>query len=176
MFTDFIKKEASVDLSRPYLLLIDEGWKLFETPCGSSFAMEAFRTFRKFYAGIWIITQNYRDFLKNEEMANAILPNTAQVGILPQKSIDWEDFKKRMGLSESETEQIKSLRVKKGDYSEIFYIQNENKTILRIIPDELSYYLCSSDAKDKEIIAKMKEKFPNLKSLEIINKIIEENN
>ena len=88
LFTDFIKKEASSDLSRPYLLLIDEGWKLFETPSGASFAMEAYRTFRKFYAGIWIITQNYRDFLKNEDTANAILPNTAQVGILPQKKID----------------------------------------------------------------------------------------
>ena len=95
IFTDFIKKEASADLSRPYLLLIDEGWKLFETPSGASFAMEAYRTFRKFYAGIWIITQNYRDFLKNEDTANAILPNTAQVGILPQKKIDWEDFQKR---------------------------------------------------------------------------------
>ena len=174
LFTDFIRKEASSDLSRPYLLLIDEGWKLFETPSGASFAMEAYRTFRKFYAGIWIITQNYRDFLKNEETANAILPNTAQVGILPQKKIDWEDFQKKMGLPGSEVELVKSLQVKKGEYSELFYIQNENKTILQIIPDELSYYLCSSDAKDKEMISRMKEKFPHLNTLEIIEKIIQQ--
>ena len=79
-----------------------------------------------------------------------------------------------MGLSIPETEQVKSLQVKKGKYSELFYMQNENKTILRIIPDELSYYLCSSDAKDKEMIARMKEKFPNLNSLKIIEKIIQQ--
>ena len=97
LFTDAIKREAAEDLSRPYLLLIDEGWKLFETPGGRSFAIEAYRTFRKFHAGIWIITQNYRDVLGNEEVANAILPNTAQACILPQKKIDWDDFKKENG-------------------------------------------------------------------------------
>ena len=171
LFTDFIKKEASKDLSRPYLLLIDEGWKLFETPCGSSFAIEAYRTFRKFHAGIWIITQNYRDVLGREDIANAILPNTAQVGILPQKKIDWEDFKNKMGLTDSEIENIKSLQVKKGEYSELFYIQDENKTILKIVPDSFSYYLCTSDGTDKTLIAKMKEKYPKLNLLEIIKKI-----
>ena len=85
LLTDFIKKEASSDLNRSYLLLIDEGWKLFETPSGRSLAIEAYRTFRKFLAGVWIITQNYRDVLGRENIANAILSNTAQVCILPQK-------------------------------------------------------------------------------------------
>ena len=79
-----------------------------------------------------------------------------------------------MGLTDSEIELVKSLQVKKGDFSELFYIQNENKTILRIIPDEISYYLCSSDAKDKEMISRMKEKFPHLSTLKIIEKIIQQ--
>ena len=134
--------------------------------------MEAYRTFRKFYAGIWIITQNYRDFLANEHIANAILPNTAQVGILPQKKIDWDDFRKRMGLTELETERVKSLQVKKGEYSEMFYIQDERKAILRIAPDPFSYYLCSSDGLDKERLSRMKKKYPHLNLLEIIQKMI----
>ena len=172
LFTDFIRKEAAANLSHPYLLFIDEGWKLFETPCGSSFAIEAYRTFRKFYAGIWIITQNYKDILAHEHIANAILPNTTQVGILPQKKIDWEDFGKRLGLTEAETELAKSLKVKKGEFSELFYIQNENKTVLKIVSDPVSYYLCSSDGLDKEMISRMKERFPKLNTLEIIQKIV----
>ena len=31
---DLIKREAAKDLSTPYLLIIDEAWKLFETPSG----------------------------------------------------------------------------------------------------------------------------------------------
>ena len=171
LLTDFIKKEASRDLKRPYLLLIDEGWKLFETPTGRSFAIEAYRTFRKFLAGIWIITQNYRDVLGKEDIANAILLNTAQVCILPQKKIDWEDFSKRMGFSNFETDQIKELQVKKGHYSEVFYIQENKKTILRIVPDYIDYWLCTSDPKDKAVIEQLKEQYPDLNLIDLIHKI-----
>ena len=172
LITDFVKKEASSDLSRPYLLLIDEGWKIFETPCGRAFASEAFRTFRKFYSGIWIISQNYRDFLADEETANSIMPNTSQAGIFPQEKIDWDDLGNKFGLTKTELERVKNLKVKKREYSEIFYIQNGKKTVLRITPDNFSYFLCSSDPQDKQKIAEMKKKYSNLSTLEIINKII----
>ena len=174
LFTDFIRKEAAEDLERPYLLLIDEGWKLFETPCGKSFAIEAYRTFRKFNAGIWMISQNYRDFLGDEEIANAILPNTATVAILPQKKIDWENFAARMGLTKKEVENVKSLQTLKGEYSELFFMQDENRCILRITPDSFSYFLCTSDAKDKMEIEKMKRKHPDLPLTKIIEKIIDQ--
>ena len=32
LLTDFIRREAARDLRTPYLLIIDEAWKLFETP------------------------------------------------------------------------------------------------------------------------------------------------
>ena len=171
LLTDFIRREASRDLERPYLLLIDEGWKLFETPSGRLFAIEAYRTFRKFLAGIWIITQNYRDVLGREDIANAILPNTAQVCVLPQKKIDWEDFSKRMGVSDFEVDLIKNLEVKKGHYSEVFYIQDNKRAVLRIIPDKMGYWLCTSDAKDKSVLENLKRKHPKLDFVELIQKI-----
>ena len=66
LFTDFIRREAAKDLQTPYLLIIDESWKLFETPSGRSFALEAYRTFRKYKGGIWCISQNYNPSLTLE--------------------------------------------------------------------------------------------------------------
>ena len=49
-FTEFIRAEASKNPERPTLLIIDEAWKLLETPSGRAFTIEAYRTFRKYGA------------------------------------------------------------------------------------------------------------------------------
>lgn len=156
LFTDFIRKEASKDISQPFLFVIDEGWKIFQTPAALSFALEAYRTFRKFNAGIWCISQNYKDFLFSEEISAAILPNTTSVFILKQRGIDWEDFRKRLGLNETELEVVKSLRIQKGEYTEVFYMQDEGRAALRISPDPLSYWICTSDPIDKARIEEVR--------------------
>ena len=171
LFTDFIRNEAARDLSTPYLLIIDEAWKLFETPSGLNFALEAYRTFRKFNGGIWCISQNYKDFLSNQEIKNAIFPNTTSVFILRQRKIDWKDFQKALDFNDDEVEVIKSLTIEKGQFSEFFFMQDENKAIIRLTPDPLSYWICTTDGFDKTVIQKMERKHPTLTKLEILKKI-----
>jgi len=59
----------------------------------------------------------------------------------------------------------------KGEYSEFLYMQDENKIILRLIPDPLSYWICTTDGHDKAMIQKVKNKFPDLPTIEILKKI-----
>lgn len=168
LFTDYIKSEASRDKSRPYLLILDEAWKLFQTPSGLQFAIEAYRTFRKFFGGIWCISQNYKDYLFNQEIKNAIFPNTTSIFVLKQRAIDWKDFAETLQVNESEIEAIKSLEVKKGEYSELFFMQDTGRAILRVLPDPLSYYICTSDPADKTVIEEEEKKNPNLSKIEIL--------
>ena len=74
-----------------------------------------------------------------------------------------------MGLSDFETDSIKGLQVKKGVFSEVFYIQENRKAILRIIPDKISYWLCTSDAKDKSIIEDLRKKNSSLNLMDLIS-------
>ena len=171
LFTDFIRNEAARDLSTPYLLIIDEAWKLFETPSGLSFALEAYRTFRKFNGGIWCISQNYKDFLSNQEIKNAIFPNTTSVFILRQKKIDWKDFQEALDFNDDEVEVIKSLTIEKGQFSEFFFMQDENKAVIRLTPDPLSYWICTTDGFDKAVIEQMEGRHPDLNKLEILKKL-----
>lgn len=175
LFTDFIKNEASNDMKRPYLLIIDEAWKLFQTQSGSDFVFEAYRTFRKFLGGLICISQTYSDTLANEELRRAIFPNTSFLYILKQQVDDWDDFSKKLNLNTAEIEQIKSLQTVKGQYSEIFFKQGENQSILRLYPDPLSYWICTSDANDKVYIDDMRGKHPELSQLEVLKKISYEN-
>ena len=171
IFTDFIRNEAARDLSTPYLLIIDEAWKLFETSGGLAFALEAYRTFRKFNGGIWCISQNYKDFLFSQEIKNAIFPNTTSVFILRQKKIDWKDFQESLDFNDDEIEVIKSLSIKKGHFSEFFFMQDENKVVVRLTPDPLSYWICTTDGSDKTRIQEMTRMHPHLNQFEILKKM-----
>ena len=171
LFTDFIKNQASLDIGRPTLLILDEAWKLFQTKSGLEFTLEAYRTFRKFNSGIWAISQNYKDFLANKEIANGLMPNTTSVLILRQQKIDWDDFKAVFDFNEAQVEAIKSLEIKKGEYSEFYLLQDKNEAILRLIPDPLSYWICTSDGKDKEKINMIQKENPKLKLMEVLEQL-----
>lgn len=176
LLTDFIRTEAARDISQPFLFIIDEGWRIFQSSkSGLAFALEAYRTFRKFNAGIWCISQNYKDFLFNEEISAAILPNTTSIFVLRQRGIDFEDFKKTLGLNETELAAVQSLQVVKGEYTEVFYMQEEGRAVFRIVPDPLSYWICTSDPLDKAKIENIERENPNLSKLDVLRKIVSGN-
>ena len=175
LLTDFIKAEASVDMSRPYMLVVDEGWKLFQTPSGASFTHEAYRTFRKFLGGIWCISQNYADTLATEELRKSLFPNTSFLFVLKQQVDDWEDFKDKLNLNETELELIKTIQTVKGEYSEMFLKQNENKALIRLVVDPLTYWICTSDANDKARIQEMETRNPSLSKLQVLSLLANEN-
>ena len=171
-FTEFIKSKAATDSTRPTLLIIDEAWKLLETPSGQSFTIEAYRTFRKYGSGIWCISQNYKDFLSTDEIANALYPNTTSIFILKQTKINWKDFGKRLQLNESEVEAVKSLESVKGEYAEIFLMQDNNRVVLKIEADPLAYWMATTDPADKLLIDKVKKENPNFSQLEVLQEIV----
>ena len=166
--TDFIKTTAST--ADKTLLIIDEAWRLF-SGAGQDFAVEAYRTFRKYGAGIWCISQNYRDFLSDKDLADTLLPNTASVFILPQKGINWQDLKQKLQFNDSELEAIKELRTKKGKYSELFFSQGENHNVLKIAPDNLAYWIATSDPNDNAKIEQKRMILPELSTIEVLEQL-----
>ena len=172
IFTDFIKSEAARDLRTPYLLIIDEAWKLFDTPSGLIFASEAYRTFRKFNGGIWSISQNYKDFLSNDKIKDALMPNTSSIFILRQKNIDWKDFQKSLDLNEDEINLIKSLEIKKREHSECLFMQEGKSAVLRLTPNPVSYWICTSDGQDKAELEAERKKNPEASMLNVIKSMI----
>jgi type IV secretory pathway VirB4 component len=171
LITNFVQREAESDLSCPYILICDEAHRLFKTPSTRDYILYCYRVFRKYNCSIICITQNHKDFLSIPEVADAIFPNTTHVFILRQRKIDWADFQKTFDFNEAELAAIKSLTVKKREFSEIFYMQDEKRAILKIIPDELSYWICTSDGNDKAKIQEMKKKFPGESVLQTLQRL-----
>ena len=149
LLTNYIELQARADLTTPYLLIVDEAERLFQTEMARQFVITCYRTWRKYNAGIWSLSQNYKDFFSDPALKDSLLPNTTSLIVLKQRGIDWKDFEQAFDFHEGQIAAIKSLEVKKGEYSEGYYQQDQNQTVVRIVPDKGSYELCTSDAADK---------------------------
>lgn len=171
LLTSFVQEEAASDLARPYLLIVDEAERLFKTEMAKQFVITCYRTWRKYNAGIYAISQNYRDFLAEDEVRDALMPNTTSVFILRQKKIDWKHFKEIFDFNDAQVDAIKSLEVVKGKHSELFLLQDEDQAILKLVPEPLSYWICTSDGNDKAQIAELEEKYPELSKVEVLQKL-----
>lgn len=172
LLTSYIQDAAAADLARPYLLICDEAERFFKSgELAKQFIISCYRTWRKYNAGIWCLSQNYRDFLADPEIRDALLPNSTSVIILRQRKIDWNDFKLVFDFNDAQVEAIKSLQVVKGAYSEFFFLQDENQTVLRMIPEPLSYWICTSDGNDKTKIQEVKNFNPDLPMIEVLKKL-----
>lgn len=169
LLTSFIKNEAASDLSRPYMLIIDEAHRLFKgSQMGKEFAVDCFRVFRKYKAAIWCISQNYKDFLSDADLADSLMPNTSFVFVLRQRKIDWNNFKETFAFNDAQVEAARSLEIVKGRFSEFLFIQDENMAIVRLEPEPLSYWICTSDGNDKAKVQEAREKTPEQPLIEIL--------
>lgn len=172
LLTSYIKDEAASDLARPYLLIIDEAQRLFKgSPMGREFAIDSARVFRKYNAGLWLVSQNYRDFLSDPELADSLMPNTTFVFILRQRKIDWEDFKDTFDFVDAQVEAIKSLEIVKGQYSEFFMMQDENQAVVRLEPEPLSYWICTTDGNEKSQVELIRSQDSSKPLIEILQQL-----
>ncbi|MBX3034585.1 MAG: TraC family protein [Bdellovibrionaceae bacterium] len=172
LLTSFIQDAAASDMTRPYLMICDEAERFFKSgELSKQFIITCYRTWRKYRASIYCLSQNYRDFLSDPELADALLPNTTNVIILRQRKIDWKDFQEAFDFNDAQVEAVKSLEIVKGKYSEFFYMQDENQAILRLVPEPLSYWICTTDGNDKVRIQEMEQKYPGLPKIEILKKL-----
>ena len=172
LLTSHIQDTAASDMTRPYLLICDEAERFFKSgELAKQFIITCYRTWRKYRASIYCLSQNYKDFLSEPELADALLPNTTSVIILRQRKIDWKDFQAAFDFNDAQVEAVKSLEIVKGKYSEFFYMQDENQAILRLVPEPLSYWICTTDGGDKARIQEMENKYPDLPKIEILKKL-----
>lgn len=171
LLTSYIQETSSQDFETPYLLVVDEAERLFQTEMARQFVITCYRTWRKFNSAIWCLSQNYKDFMQDKNLRDSLMPNTNHLIILRQRKIDWRDFQTTFDFTDAQVSVIKSLEIVKGRYSEFFYLQDENQTVLRLVPEPLSYWICTSDGNDKAEIRKMQESFPELSLTEVLERL-----
>ncbi|MCZ8195544.1 MAG: TraC family protein [Hyphomonadaceae bacterium] len=128
------------------LLVIDEGWQLLGDGAAAEFIEMMARTVRKENGALVAATQSIEDFYRTTA-ARAAFENSDWKVMLRQsaESIDAMVGQSRLALSAYESLLVKSLTVRKGQFSE-FYVRGPNqKTLMRLVVDDLSAVLFSTD-------------------------------
>ena len=154
------------------LILMDEVWSFLKGPA-VSFMEYAVRAGRKKNTGIIFITQGLSEIV-DSPIGSAILNNTANKFILMQRG-DLDQVKHVLKLNGQEIDLISSLEQKRGEYSEAFLINNDKRSVIRICPTPLEYWIATTHPADNEKIQSFEIFNAHLPFLQIIKRIAENN-
>lgn len=86
---------------RPRMVTVDEAWLLMRQPAGAQFLFRAAKSFRKYWAGLTVATQDSADVLSTE-LGRAIVANAATQILLRQAPQAIDEVATACGLSDGE--------------------------------------------------------------------------
>ncbi|MDI6757841.1 MAG: hypothetical protein QME32_07470, partial [Endomicrobiia bacterium] len=156
------------DLSLKKIIVIDEGWQFFSDKIGAELVGNLYRTARKFGGAVFSISQSPEDFLKTPA-ATAIISNTYTKYILGLSA--QHELLEKLELKPSEIAEVKTLEMSPGKFSQVLYKFLDRCIVLKVQPNPLDYWICTTNDKDKNIEDAMRKKYPELSLWEIILKL-----
>lgn len=127
-----------------WIVLDEVAFSLLRSQPG--FVHELVSTCRKNFGGTCIVVQGIESLTTNPAGA-AILANTNFKAILSQRG-DPRGYQEPLNLSEPEIQAISSLDRKKGEYSDVFLMDDARRAVIRYTPDPLTYLLSTTDPAD----------------------------
>lgn len=134
------------------VFVLDECWNLLANQ--GQFIAESFRTFRKHGASAIAISQNLEDFLSTS-LGRTIYASSFFKFIFRQETSG--EF-----LTDHQKEMLKSLKSKKGEYSEFLLVSDLHQKICRFYASPFKFYLFNSDKTEKDSFKQFKDKRENL--------------
>lgn len=143
-----------------WVVLDEVAFSLLKTQ--PQFVHELVSTCRKMYTGTIIVVQGVEAITLNPA-GGAILANTNFKAILTQRG-DPKSYRDPLGLTGPEIRAIHSLGRKKGEYSDVFLMDDDRRVVLRYAPEPLTYLLSTTDPQEvmafNESLASKEGSFP----------------
>lgn len=130
-----------------YIVLDEVAFSLLKSQ--PQFVDELVSTVRKHFAGVITVVQGIEKITSNNVAGASILNNSARKAILQQRG-QMKGWEEPLSVNETESQIIRSLGRIKGQYSDIFLMDEEKRSVLRFAPDPLTYWLSTSDSRDNE--------------------------
>jgi conjugal transfer ATP-binding protein TraC len=139
------------DRSRRRLIIFDEAWQFLKEGHGAlqEIIEEGYRRARKYGGSFSIITQSILDIKQFGNVGDVIMANSAFKFYLESGDYEKAKEEKLIDMSEFEMQLLKSVKSNRPKYSEIFMDTPYGQGVARLAVDPFSYYLFTSDAKEK---------------------------
>lgn len=144
----FNLQREMADRTRRKLVIIDEGWELFQSDKSAELVSMLYRQARKHNAAIMSLSQSPADFLKSG-VSTAVMDNIQWV--IAMRIGSEKERMKAFGFTDQAIDRGEQLRLVPKQFSEaLVRYENKPQKIVRISPSSMEYWISTSDAEDRK--------------------------
>ena len=138
-------------------LVIDEAWTLLRSAASARFIVNVARTARKNRLSLVVVSQQVTDF--EGPTGQAIVNQAPYKVFLRQNAQAISAAQSFLGLTPREVDLYQSVDTVKGRFSEMLVKTPDSTGVARLVPDPFTYWLTTTDPKDKVVLERLLEKY-----------------
>ncbi|MFI6098208.1 VirB4 family type IV secretion system protein [Lentzea sp. NPDC051213] len=133
------RRVSNPAIRRPRLVVVDEAWLLMREPAGAKFLFRAAKSFRKYWGGLTLATQDTVDVL-GSDLGKAIVANAATQILLRQASQAIDEITQTFDLSAGERQFLLS-----ADRGQGLLSSGTQRVAFQAIASPTEHYLVTSN-------------------------------
>lgn len=137
------RSERNKMQGRKSLLILDEAWTLVQFPAGCNFLLRVAKTSRHLMLASIFATQQVSDIL-NHPQAKPLFDNASLKLLLGLADTDIPVVGQLMELSKREMDDLRNLRMVRGQYSQMLVLSAAQHGVLNFTPDPLSLVIATT--------------------------------
>lgn len=141
------------------VLVIEEAWKAIATPLMAEYIKYLYKTARKFWASVGVVTQEIQDIIGSEIVKEAIINNSDVVMLLDQSKFKerFDNIKAILGLTETDCKKIftiNRLENKEGRsfFREVFIRRGTTSEVYGVEEPRECYMTYTTERAEKEAL------------------------
>lgn len=156
--------------TRRTLVEVDEGHAyLGQDETAERFLERAYRVMRKYDVAMWMISQQFGDFVK-AKAGDAIIGNSPVKIFL--RHLSGHDFvSDYFRFSERTRAAFRGLAMQPGHFSDLLMLYGERFATVRLALHPMAYWILTTDGTDKKLIERAASKNPSLSRLEVLQQL-----
>ena len=140
-------------------LVIEEAWKAIASPLMAQYIVYLYKTVRKFWGLVGIITQDLEDIISSDIVQKCIIKNSGTTFLLDQENLegDFGEVAKLLGLNEIEQSKIFTInqldnREGRGKFKEVYIRRGAVGEVYGIEGSFYEYLLYTTERVEKDAV------------------------
>lgn len=147
-------------------LIIEEAWKAISSPMMAGYILYLYKTVRKFWGIVGVVTQEVNDIISNPTVKEAIVNNSDITILLDQSKFKerYEEIARMLGLSEVEQRKIWTIntldnKAGRGFFKEVYIRRGNKGDVFGVEESPQSYMAYTTERIEKDALKRYLKKY-----------------
>ena len=149
-------------------LIIEEAWKAIASPMMAGYILYLYKTVRKFWGMVGVVTQELNDIISNKTVKDSILNNSEIVMLLDQSKFRerYDEIAALLGLTEVERQKIWTInaldnREGRSFFKEVYIRRGSKGYVLGVEESPQSYMAYTTERIEKDALKEYVKRYGN---------------